>query len=208
MCWNASVSLNTYLFSTFACLFALLNNVITIPQLFFLQSFMLIQLVEYFVWWSPPPSAHVMLSQLALLLILLQPLAGFMCLDEPVRHYALPLSIAYIAFLALIFTAIKPWSHITFKMTPSSNGHLAWHWLEFPPFIIGIWLLFLLSRYILNGAWLMSSIVAILAGITYALFSASKTWGSLWCWIANSISIFLIATVFWGNLCTLPQAKN
>ena len=50
MCWNASVSLNTYIFGLFACLFAYFNNKISLLELFSLQSFMLIQLTEYFVW--------------------------------------------------------------------------------------------------------------------------------------------------------------
>ena len=37
MCWNASISINTYIFSTFATIFAYANQIIDIYSLVFLQ---------------------------------------------------------------------------------------------------------------------------------------------------------------------------
>ncbi len=50
MCWNATVSLNTFLFSFFAVNFAYFNNVINIYEYLFINSFISMQLIEYFTW--------------------------------------------------------------------------------------------------------------------------------------------------------------
>lgn len=59
MCWNKDVSLNTFLFSSFILILIIYNNKFTkykIHELnnnfiyFFLFSFILIQLIEYFIW--------------------------------------------------------------------------------------------------------------------------------------------------------------
>ena len=47
MCWNASISINTYIFSTFATIFAYANQIIDIYSLVFLQSLFIMQLLEY-----------------------------------------------------------------------------------------------------------------------------------------------------------------
>ena len=50
MCWNASVSLNTYAFGLFASSFAYVNGVTNLSGLIFYQSFIIMQLIEYFIW--------------------------------------------------------------------------------------------------------------------------------------------------------------
>ena len=44
MCWNASVSLNTYIFGLFASLFSYYNGYGNILSVIFYQSFIIIQL--------------------------------------------------------------------------------------------------------------------------------------------------------------------
>ena len=50
MCWNETVSLNTFLFSFFAINFAYFNNVINGYEYLFYYSFISMQLLEYFAW--------------------------------------------------------------------------------------------------------------------------------------------------------------
>jgi hypothetical protein len=75
MCWNATVSLNTFLFSFFGINFAYFNNVINIYEYLFCYSFISIQLVEYFTWKHlHNKKLNRLLSQLGLFIIFMQPL--------------------------------------------------------------------------------------------------------------------------------------
>jgi hypothetical protein len=198
MCWSASVSLNTYVFSTFATVFAYSNQTISLVNLLFLQSFMLMQLVEYFVWSNTTLVSNATLSKVAFLLILLQPLLGLITLQHKAK---IPLLIGYILFIFVTVTVIKPWSRINFQMSPGPNGHLAWYWLDFGLPVLCIWLGFLLAHYALAQQWIMLMIVFIFAATSYILFYKTKTWGSMWCWIANIIAFLLVIGVFKKDIC-------
>ena len=50
MCWNAKVSLNTFLFSLFGTLFAYFYNVIGKFETLYYVSVISMQLIEYFTW--------------------------------------------------------------------------------------------------------------------------------------------------------------
>ena len=67
------MSLNTYILGLFACIFAYVNNKISLYMFIFCQSFMIMQLVEYFIWSKSSFSNHI-LSQLGFILIVLQPI--------------------------------------------------------------------------------------------------------------------------------------
>ena len=200
MCWSAKVSLNTYILGLFASIFAYVNNKISLPILIFCQSFMLMQLIEYFIW-SKSFSNHI-LSQLGLMLIVLQPIFATLTIvnNEQIKYAAI---IAYLCFVAAVFV-IKPWSSIDFRTIPASNGHLAWHWLKWGLATVIIWILFLSIRFIINKEWMFVIIMYILAAISYILYNDTYTWGSFWCWLSNYISFYLIYRVFsddvWFNL--------
>lgn len=196
MCWSASVSLNTYIFGLFACLFAYFNNKISLLELFSLQSFMLIQLTEYFVW-SKQFSNRVV-SQLSLILVISQPVFGFLTIDKPIKNVLLFL---YICFIAVVLLVLKPWSSIDFRTIPAANGHLAWYWLQFSFPLMIIWFLFLISNQVLKRNWLLLLCVSIAISISYILYHKTLTWGSLWCWISNLFAVYLIYTVFEDDVC-------
>jgi hypothetical protein len=37
--------------------------------------------------------------------------------------------------------------------------------------------------------------------VTIILYKDTNTWGSLWCWIVNLISFYLVLSVFYDELC-------
>ncbi len=80
MCWNASVSLNTYIFGLFACIFSYMNNRIKLPNILFYQSFMLMQLIEYFIW--KKQFSNKLLSQIGYLLIFSQPIFSILLIEN------------------------------------------------------------------------------------------------------------------------------
>lgn len=194
MCWSAAVSINTYLLSTFACALAYFNNIISIPHVLFLQSFILMQLLEYFVWINM--FNNEILSKLALILILSQPIFSLLLLKR--KEYLLPLIIGYLIFI-LVVLVYKPLSTITFKMAKAQNGHLAWYWLDYPLVFIIIWLGFLTIRLLINKDYWVFLFMVITALLFYIWYNKTKTWGSLWCWIANLVGLLLIFQVIWKD---------
>ena len=93
MCWNASVSLNTYILGLFACLFAYFNNKLSLFELLIFQSFMFMLLTEYFVWSNQ--FSNRVVSQLLLILVILQPVFGFLTIDKPIKNVLLFLYICF-----------------------------------------------------------------------------------------------------------------
>ena len=94
MCWSASISLKTYIFSLFACLFAYFNDKITLSMFAFYQSYMLMQLVEYFIW--SKQFSNRLLSQIAYILVLLQPIFGILSVE---KHEILKMGLIFAYFL-------------------------------------------------------------------------------------------------------------
>jgi hypothetical protein len=198
MCWSANVSLNTYIFGLFACIFSYMNNRIKLPNLFFYQSFMSMQLIEYFVW--KKQFSNKLLSQIAYILIFSQPIFGILLIENVKLKYTS--LICYVIFLIILFI-INPWNSIEFKMEKASNGHLSWKWLKLSIPILIIWLLFLSLNTIVKKDYLSLLFFNITAIISYVLFYKTLTWGSLWCWISNFLAFYLIGDVFYNDFCSI-----
>jgi hypothetical protein len=198
MCWNATVSINTYIFGLFACIFAYMNNVISLSTLLFNQSFMVMQLIEYLIW--SKKFSNKILSQIAYISVLSQPIVGILTIDKPqIKNIGLAL---YFIFLIALFI-INPWSSIDFRSIPAANGHLAWHWMPSALPILIVWMLFLSLRMILNKDWIAMGIVYFLVIVSYILYNKTLTAGSFWCWISNFIAIFFIYKVFAKEFCSI-----
>lgn len=195
MCWNAEVSLNTFLFSTFASLLAYFNGIISFANLIFLMSFVSMQLIEYFVWKGTV--SVELLSKLGLILIVFQPIFSILVIEN--KKYITPILIAYSIFIATVVFFVKPINDLVWKMEKGSNGHLVWHWLNFPLIVMIIWLGFLSIRSAINRDWLGFNFIIITAIVSYILYYKTNTWGSLWCWIANSVAFLFIFNVIWKD---------
>ena len=193
MCWNASVSLNTYIFGVFASLFAYYNGVINLLGFIFYQSFIIIQLIEYFIW--SKTFSNRLLSQIALFAILCQPIFNILKIEA--RPELIPyLLVAYFVFITTVYIFIIPLNTINFSTVPSKNGHLAWKWLNVNIFIIVIWFVFLSIRFAIDKIYIILALVSIFLIISIILYKETNTWGSMWCWMANFISFYLIYLVF------------
>lgn len=201
MCWNERVSLNTFLFGAFAISLGLLNSVITPAYAIFYMSFISMQLIEYFLW---KHLNHVKInefwSKIGLALILVQPIAAILTIGvtNPVAWIMVAV---YIAFLGFIMTAVKPFNTIDFSSERASNGHLRWNWLKFPLWAIIIWMGFLFFNNLYKKQWVFALINFALITAIYITYINSGTWGSLWCWIANIISVYVLWLVFAKDVC-------
>jgi hypothetical protein len=200
MCWNASVSLNTYALGLFASLLSYYNGVSDIYLFIFYQSFISMQLIEYFTW--SKTFSNMLLSQIALFLIICQPI--FSIINIKTLPYTVPyLLAAYIIFIVILYTIIVPLHTIDFSMIPSKNGHLSWNWLKLKVYIIFIWYAFLSIRWIIDKDYLTLIVITTLLLITLILYKDTYTFGSMWCWIVALLSFHLIFEVFYKDFCKI-----
>ena len=200
MCWNASVSLNTYIFGLFASSFAYYNGVIDLLGFILYQSILLIQLIEYFIW--SKTFSNKLLSQIALFVIICQPMFNIIKIKN--RPELIPyILVAYISIVAIVYTFIIPLKTVNFSSVPSKNGHLAWKWLDVNIYLILIWYIFISVRWIIDGIYSYLIIVSLLLIISIVLYRETNTWGSMWCWVCNILSFYLIFEVFYKDFCKI-----
>ena len=196
MCWNATVSLNTFLFSFFAVNFAYFNNIINIYECLFFYSFISMQLIEYFTWKDlNNKNLNRLLSQLGFFLIFLQPILSILIPNNVKFNVKATLITLYLAFFFLIFISIKN----DFSMAKAPNGHLAWNWLKYPIYIVLLWITFLLVILLYAKKYILFAIYAIIFLAIYYTYYKTNTWGSLWCWIANGLAVVLIIRTFFKS---------
>ena len=201
MCWNASVSLNTFVLGVFASLFSYFNDDIKILAVIFYLSVIIMQLIEYFLWSKTFSISNRLLSQIALIVIFLQPILNIISIEKK-QEFIPYLLVAYILFM-LIYACTISVNSIDFSMVQSKNGHLSWKWVNTNLFILIIWFIFLSSRWIIDEMYLILILLTILLIISIILYKDTQTWGSLWCWACNFISFYLILKVFYKDICKI-----
>lgn len=200
MCWNASVSLNTYALGLFASSLSLYNGDSNIRGFIFYQSIILIQLIEYFIW--SKTFSNRLLSQIALFVILCQPILNIIKIER--QPELVPYLLAgYLLFIIIVYTTLRPLNTIDFSSVPSKNGHLAWNWFDLNIYMIIIWHAFLSARWIIDNMYFTFIIITIFLIVSVILYKETKTWGSMWCWISNVASFHLILRVFYNDFCTI-----
>jgi hypothetical protein len=193
MCWNARVSLNTYLFSLFASVFAYFNNVISLSTFLYYNSFFSMQLLEYFTWTHlHDKQMNIMLSKIGLFIIFIQ-IPLFILSNHKVENN---LKLLLIGVYLIYFLGLMLYFDIEYSMNKAPNGHLAWNWLKFPTFVIMIWVSFILGLLLYVKEYVKLIVTSILVISIYYTYYKTNTWGSLWCWISNLLSLTIIIKVF------------
>ena len=200
MCWNASVSLNTYALGLFASSLSLYNGDSNIRGFIFYNSIVIIQLIEYFIW--SKTFSNRLLSQIALFVLISQPFLNILKIEK--RPDLVPYLLAgYILFIVIVYTTIIPLNTIDFSSVPSKNGHLSWNWLNWNIYILVIWYAFLSARWIIDNMYITLVVITIFLIVSIILFNETKTYGSMWCWIVNIVSFYLILRVFYNDFCKI-----
>lgn len=198
MCWNKEVSLNTFLFSSFVLLLIMYNNKYTqykVKELdniwvnIFFMSFILIQLIEFMIWRNiDDEKKNAFYSKLANLLLLLQPVASLMILND--KHIRTILLSLYL-FLAVPFSIFR---FITkdIKSSISDLGHLKWDFITKKGewYFFMYWLFFFLFSFFYNGKYWGFSFGVITLLLIINNYNNDDSVGSMWCWVANSIMIY------------------
>ena len=196
MCWNAKVSLNTFLFSLFGGSFAYFNGIISFFEFLYYLSFISIQLFEYFTWKNlNDKQMNKFLSQIGAFIIFIQ--IPLFILHQPKVEIQLKILLICIYIIFCLFCILN--YPIDFSMNKAPNGHLAWNWLDFPTHVIITWLSFLLGVLFYQKEYLKFTIYFITIFAIYYTYYKTNTWGSLWCWISNILAFKLIIQVFFGS---------
>jgi hypothetical protein len=211
MCWNENVSLNTFLFTSAVLIFIFYNNYYTQYKieefkdfnlyLLFL-SFTSIQLVEYFLWKSIKEKnkyTNKIFSIIGWILIrIIQPLCLILLIPD--KYLSIKYLSFFIYFILLIIISIYKYFYnpVNFTTSVGKNNHLCWNWLDLNNFeYIIVILYFLLYISFFIKVPIITLIILGFFVYCYIKYYNTLTWGSMWCWISNSVLLyFLIQILF------------
>ena len=213
MCWNATVSLNTFAFAMFTMVLAGLNKYrgYELSMYIFYLSFACMQLVEGVTWLTlDDPSWNAALSVAALALVILQPAASIMTIAESSAATRNRLIMAYGVFvLLLIAWMVTSTTSTDYRMVRASNGHLEWKWLSpiFEPgvglaFLVG-WMCFFLLPQVVNRSIVGFSFLLGTFLLSVYTYHDARTIGSMWCWIANVAFVKVLLDILFFQPCGL-----
>jgi len=189
MCFNASVSLNTFIFGFIMAIVAYYSKIIRNSTILILLSFSSIQLLEYFTWtYYNNKKINKILSYIGLIIIITQ--------IYLLNYYLPPVNISrfilILLLILLILFIIIQLPKIKFAMTRGKNKHLIWHWLDLPI----IWIIIGLSFYIIPILFTRNLFIIIIylliLAISLYFYWNYKTWGTIWCYFSNSLWVFVL----------------
>jgi len=206
MCWNADISINTFLFSSFVLLFIYFTNTYTkyktplfdnpIVYLFIL-SVISMQLIEYFLWRNlKNKSVNESLSKLSSFLFILQPL--FLMLLIPVLKIRNTMLTFYLLFMAFYLTYKKIFSPIIFHTSIAKNGHLSWEFVNhkgYENIFSFIYLLFYISTAFLVNNFLITLFLIPSFILSLFFYFRDGTFGTMWCWITNLFLLYFLVDI-------------
>jgi hypothetical protein len=193
MCWNATISMNTFAVSSFAILLAYFNKMYDVPSLLFLFSIAVMQLDEYFLWtFLNKPQENEFFSYCAGAVLLLQPLAAIHLLRDAKMYwnYFVPLYLLTLVFVALNFSSKN-------MKTVKVNGHLSWKFLNTNTFyenvFIILYLILIFLPLIIEKMYFPILLGFITFLVAYVMYAKEGTFGSMWCWSINIFAVYIIA---------------
>jgi hypothetical protein len=190
MCWNAEVSLNSFLFGILAIIIGIFFKM-SFSVLIFCLTIVLMQFIEYIVWSNyDNDDVNQMASIAAAYLLWLQPIASIFTL--PTLNLQ---TVFLIAYFLITMTGSFFVNKKEYAMKRAPNGHLEWKWIkkDTSTYIsLAIYFIFLLSPLFIAGniELLVLAITTLLLSI-YS-FWKENTWGSMWCWIVNVLVLLIV----------------
>ena len=191
MCWNSTVSINTFLITLFSITLAYFNKTADSKLLFYIFAFSLIQLLEYFLWTNQKSvNLNNILSNIGLLILVLECYASINLIQSTnIRYYAC------IVFSLLLFVGLFLHDYKSANTTIGINKHLQWNWVSYQTLCTIIYLLFFIgSSFFWSKELNIIKIFSIGSLVTASIWAyvAGGGMGTLWCWIANFISLYLL----------------
>lgn len=197
MCWNESVSLNTFLFSGFVILLITYNNAFTkykieslnnIYLLLFSLSVISIQLVEFFVWRNINNAYYNHLfSIVEASIIFIQPILSIMIITKKTLRNTL----LFLYLLLAIPYSIYAINTKNIKTIVTEKGHLQWNFVT----NINIWMVwhfFFAFSFFYERYLFIVTIGVLFLLISFYNYRKDHSHGSMWCWISNLFAIIFV----------------
>ena len=204
MCWNETISLNTFIFTTGCLLFIAYNHYYTKYKLsefnnpiiyLLIFSFTSMQLIEYFMWRSIKTNnknANYFASIAGWILIyVIQPAVLLYISPKKYEMYRNILAAIYIAVFVAVNLYKYLYSPFIFQTGIGNNGHLDWEWYHLYGYenIFGL-CYFACFIFVFFQFPITFSIIFATLFFLYAKYK--KVWGSLWCFICNGVLLLLL----------------
>jgi len=196
MCWNAEVSLNTFIFGVISAIIVLLLDQNHLPMVILLLSITFMQLVEYFAWRNINNKEAIKLISLSgMCLILLQIIIINIIYLQGNERIIILILILLLSLVVLVYDI----NNNKLSMEKAVNGHLTWEWANVPiPILIMVFIFYLYGG--LKKRDLSFIFVSILLIISLYSYYKYKTWGSMWCYFLNILWVFLIAKLLLNKI--------
>ena len=197
MCWNQYVSLSTFAFSSFILTLLILNNKYSRYKIqsfqiyfaYFMFSIILMQLVEFFLWRNlNNPFYNKIFSTLGVLLLMFQPFMSLLTLEDPSLRKSLIAVYSISTAIYFIYTLLTHNIHTTV----SKKNNLLWNWnnRNNSVFVLVFYTFFLCFPVFIRKYYLFFFMILITLLVSLYYYSKDSTTGSMWCWIANIISLY------------------
>jgi hypothetical protein len=199
MCWNAEVSINTFVFAVLSFIIGYSYG-FPIRKLVFMLVFSCIQLVEYFLWKNLNNSfMNSLFSKIGFFVILLETLFSLNLIQNDIIRKKLIYFYLFITFVFLTFN----YKYFNFSTSVGTKGFLNWHWLKsfntsFILFFTAWTLLFFIGLF-LSGDYVMFAFG--IFTFAYSWFNRKKndTFGTHWCSISNAVWLYVLIWVLKNN---------
>jgi hypothetical protein len=206
MCWNADISINTFLFACFSLIFIYLTNTFTKYKLvefknpiiyLFLFAVAIMQLIEYFLWKNlNNMSMNILLSKIASYIIFIQPLIIMSMI--PIVNIKYLLIVIYILFITIYLQYKMLYNPIHFYTSIGKNGHLSWEWMNLKGYeniFFIIYLILEITALLFINNVVISSFIIILLFLSLFYYFKYNTFGTMWCWATNFILLYFIIKI-------------
>lgn len=191
MCWNADVSIKTFFIGIIGIIIGLQYGM-SLPVAFFCLSISLMQLIEYFVWsYYDNKTVNYYASIAASFLLWIQPIASILTLTNVNTQQIMLLTYAGLSIIGQSMQDKKDYS-----MTRAPNGHLSWNWMSDRNALsiasLIVYMIFLFTPIILKKHYELAVLAAGTLGLSLYSYWGENTWGSMWCWIVNSLVLLTV----------------
>uniref|UniRef100_A0A6C0D4C4 Uncharacterized protein n=1 Tax=viral metagenome TaxID=1070528 RepID=A0A6C0D4C4_9ZZZZ len=205
MCWNADISINTFIFACMGLIFIFLASFTKyrleafknpLVYLFYFSGASM-QLIEYFLWKNiNNKSINKLLSIFALLLILIQIGIIILIIENTTIKYCLLLFFILFTICVNRYTSLNPKQYHT---SIAKNGHLSWDWFNFENTISKIIVFIYLGFYVFASLFInnieITVMIILTLFITLLFYYKEKTFTSVWCWSTNLFLIYFIVKI-------------
>jgi hypothetical protein len=214
MCWNAEVSLITFITSSLLCAYLWYrnddNDRVIASWVF---SFAIMQLLEFFMWINL--NSHSFVSKISLISLYLQPIVLGLALLYLGKYHTIinEKNTKYLIILLLVIVVLKliqiiyfvgiqertnKWSSIIGK-----NCHLVWHFFKsdfhipiLRDSLITYHLPLILFTLLIKPFGYIYTIIGLITNYYSKYVYGNEQKGSIWCWIINILPLITIGTKY------------